>query len=227
MNEILDYFTFTDIYALAWFAVCWIGYSLVADHTRLRNYHVSTAMGRYRREWMCRMVERDIRIVDAQIHGNLLHGIGFFATTTILAIGGLLALLGATDRAVELLSDLPYVEPTNRVVWEIKILLLVVIFIYAFFKFAWAFRLANWNSIMIGAAPLATGEKCEDNEYVELATRINKLSAGNFNRGVRAYFFALAALSWFLDAFVFMIASALVLIVLINREFRTRIVMNI
>lgn len=227
MNGVLDNFTSLDLAALAWFAICWIGYSICADHTPLRRYSASTAMSRYRREWMCRMVEREIRIVDAQIHGNLLQGIGFFATTTILAIGGLLALLGATDEAIQVLSDLPFVGQTNRILWELKVLLLVLIFIYAFFKFAWAFRLANWNAIFIGAAPLSTGTACEDNEYVERAAEINQLSSGNFNRGVRAYFFALAALSWFLNPAVFMVATALVLLVLINREFRTRVITGI
>ncbi len=227
MSELLTHFSILDLWALAWFMLCWIGYAIVADHTPLRRFTVTTAMSRYRHEWMCRMVERDVRIVDAQIHGSLLYGIGFFATTTILAIGGLLALLGATDRAMEVLADLPFVAPGNRVAWEMKILLLVTIFIYAFFKFAWALRLANWNAIMIGAAPLSTGEKCEGNEYVERAARINRLSSGNFNRGVRAYFFALAALSWFLDPRAFMVASAVVLIILVNRDFRTRSITSI
>ncbi len=227
MNPIVMQFTLLDAWAVAWFMVCWIGYSVAAEFTPLARYTVSTAMGRYRREWMCRMVERDVRIVDAQIHGNLLHGIGFFATTTIFAIGGLLALIGATDRAVEVLSELPFVQPTSRVTWEIKTLLLVMIFIYAFFKFAWAFRLANWYAIMIGAAPLVRNGSCADNEYVERATRINKLSAAHFNRGIRAYFFALATLSWFVDPRLYMVASALVLLVLINREFRTRVVVRL
>ena len=227
MEPILAHLAPLDLVAVGWFMLCWIGYSVVADFTPVNRFSVSHAMGRYRREWMCRMVERDIRIVDAQIHGNLLHGIGFFATTTILAVGGLLALLGATERAVEVLSELPFVQPTSRVTWEIKILLLVLIFIYAFFKFAWAFRLANWYAIMIGAAPLADSGGCEADQYVERATRINQLSAAHFNRGIRAYFFALATLSWFIDARAFIVASALVLLVLINREFRTRVVTSI
>lgn len=227
MTGILDHLSRLDVYALLWFAVVWTGYSIAADHTPLRKYSVSTAMSRYRREWMCRMVERETRIVDAQLHGNLLHGIGFFATATILAIGGLLALLGATDRAIQVLSDLPFVDETSRVLWELKTLLLVLIFIYAFFKFAWAYRLANWNSIIIGAAPVTRDSVCEENEYVERAAEINRLSSGNFNRGIRAYFFALAALFWFLNAVAFMLATAMVLMVLINREFRTRLITGI
>ena len=94
MNQLLEHLSILDVYALVWFIVCWVGYSFVADHTPLKRYSVSTAMAIYRRQWMCQMIEREIRIYDAQLQGNLLQGMVFFSTTTILAIGGLLALLG-------------------------------------------------------------------------------------------------------------------------------------
>ena len=227
MNQLLEHLSILDVYALVWFIVCWVGYSFVADHTPLKRYSVSTAMAIYRRQWMCQMIEREIRIYDAQLQGNLLQGMVFFSTTTILAIGGLLALLGSADQAIEFLSDLPFVGQGNRTAWEIKVLMLVLVFIYAFFKFAWAFRLANWNSILFGAAPVVDSTSEKGSRYVETATIINRLSSSNFNRGIRAYFFALAGLSWFLDTKLFIVATALVLLVLINREFRTRIVAQI
>ena len=42
---------------------------------------------------MLEMLRRENRIVDIQIVGNLLNGAAFFASTTILAVGGLFALL--------------------------------------------------------------------------------------------------------------------------------------
>jgi len=79
---------------------------------------------------------------------------------------------------------------------------------------------------MFGAAPVITDAE-PNNPYVERALRINRLSSSNFNRGIRAYFFALAGLSLFLDTRLFMVASTLVLLVLINREFRTRFIARI
>ncbi|MFT5110807.1 MAG: putative membrane protein [Parasphingorhabdus sp.] len=227
MHELIEQFTLLDRYAFGWFLLSWIGYSLIADQTRLNQYSISTTMAKYRREWIQQMLRREIRIIDAQLHSNMLHNIGFFATTTILAIGGSLALLGATDQAILVMEDLPYMETNNRVQWEFKILLLVLIFIYAFFKFAWAFRLANWNSILFGAAPPIGTDDVTANDYVDKATRLNRLSSNHFNRGIRAYFFALAELSWFLDARLFIISTGLVLMVLINREFRTRFILQL
>ena len=65
MPGILERVSRVDLYALLWFMVSRLGYSIIADHTPPRKYSVSAAMSRYRREWMCRMVERETRIVRA------------------------------------------------------------------------------------------------------------------------------------------------------------------
>ena len=46
--------------------------------------------------------------------------------------------------------------------------------------------------------------------------------ARDFNRGLRAYFFALAALAWFVHPLLFMVANVYVLYVLHRREFRSK-----
>ena len=75
--------------------------------------------------------------------------------------------------------------------------------------------------------PVARDSVCEDNEYVERGAQINRLSSGILNRGIRAYLFALAAIFWFLNAVAFMLATTTVLLVLVNREFRTRLITGI
>ena len=128
-------------------------------------------------------------------------------------------MLGATENAVSVLRPLPFVSPSDPIQWEVKILTLTVIFTYAFFKFAWAFRLFNYGSLMIGAAPFKAALDAEACLHVERATRINVLGARHLNRGIRAYFVALATLAWLINPFVFMAAVALVIIVLTGREF--------
>ena len=60
---------------------------------------LSHLMDRYRYGWMRVMTQRDMRMVDTIIQSAVLHGCTFFASTAILLVGGLLALLGATDRS--------------------------------------------------------------------------------------------------------------------------------
>jgi uncharacterized membrane protein len=179
-------------------------------------------MARYRKRWMLQMLRRENRMVDSGIIGSLQNGAAFFASTTILALGGLVAALGATEKATSLFKALPLVEPSPPGVFQIKVLTLIVVLAYAFFKFAWSFRLHNYCSVLLGASPL-WDENDEDGEALALrAARISSLAARHFNRGLRGYFFALAALAWFLNPLFFMACTAYVLYVLQRREFRSK-----
>ncbi len=202
--------------------VCWVGYGLVADNRRWRDRSMNAVMSGYRRRWMLQMLERENRMLDANILGNLLNGAAFFASTSILAVGGLFAHLGATDKAIEILSDLPLAVETPRSVWEMKVLLLITILVFAFFKFAWAFRLLNNCSVLIGAAPAATSGDPEGKDVAERAARINGLASRHFNHGLRAYYFTMSGLAWFVHPAFFMVAATWVIFVLYRRDFRSR-----
>ncbi|MEM7222394.1 MAG: DUF599 domain-containing protein [Pseudomonadota bacterium] len=211
-----------DIFALVWFILCWAGFTLYADYGPARHRSITYVMNRYRLRWMNVMLRRENRMVDAAILGNLLNGAAFFASTTIFVIGGLLAALSAGDVASAILTELPFTIDTTRTAWETKVLILVGIMVFAFFKFAWAFRLFNYSSVVIGATSLENEEDEDGPAMAERAAGINGLAARHFNRGLRAYFFALAALAWFIHPLLFIIASAWVVCVVQRREFRSR-----
>lgn len=209
--------------ALALFVIIWAGYTLVVDHTRARQRTITAYVNRRRQAWMEAASRRDLRIVDTQILGNLLTGVGFFASTTIFVLGGLMAMLGVADRATVILADIPFAATVTPAAWEAKVMLLLLIFIYAFFKFAWAFRLANYCSITVGSMPSAAeAGKPEVERIVATAAALSAQSGHHFNRGLRAYFFALAALGWMIGAPLFMALTVLVLAVLYRREFRSK-----
>lgn len=212
-------FTLYDLLAALWSFAWWIGYTLFADHGPRQRHSISASMARYRHKWMEQMLKRQMRMVDTAIAGNLITGISFFASTTILVLVGFVALLGYSEQALQALSAIPFVEPSGAAVWETKVLLMLLIFVYAFFKFAWAFRLTNYCSILIGSAP-DHGEPGAEKAAAR-AARMSMMSGHHFNRGIRAYFFALAALGWFLHPLVFAIASTWVVLVLYQREFRS------
>ncbi len=213
-----------DLFSVIWFFGCWTGYVLYADRSPVRSRSVAAHMARYRVQWMRVMMARENRILDSSIVGNILTGIAFFASTTILAVGGLFALLGAADRAVAVVQDLPFFAETSQPMWQLKVLLLIGIFVFGFFKLAWSFRLYYNSSVLIGAAPLAPADEKTALKVAERIARLLSLAAGHSNGGLRAYFFALAALGWFLHPLVFIAASALVVLVLYRREFRSRTV---
>ena len=150
----------TDIMSLTWFSAVWIGYTWYADRGPWRQHSLRAVMHTHREEWMRQMVLRDNRVADVNILRNLLQVVSFFASTTLLIMVGLLTILGSSDRAIEIVRALPFAEKTTLVQWELKLLVLGVIFVHAFFKFTWALRQFNYCSVLIGAAP-----KSADNAY--------------------------------------------------------------
>ncbi len=215
-------FTILDYAAVAWYLACWLGYTIFADYSPYRRHTMTAVMGGYRRRWMSVMLARENRVVDTTIIGNLLNGTAFFASTTIFAIGGLLAALGATDSAIAILQDLPFAVAPSRAALELKMLLLVTTLVFAFFKFAWSFRLLNYCSVLIGAMPLEAAGDPEAEKMAGQAANVNILAARHFNQGVRAYFFTLAALGWLVHPILFMVTATWVVFVVHRRDFRSR-----
>jgi uncharacterized membrane protein len=205
---------------LAWFIVAWAGYGVIVELTAVGRDSLNHRMDRYRDEWMRTMLTRDLRIVDTQIMASLQNGTAFFASTSLLAIGGAFALLRATEEVLALFSALPFGIRTAQAVWETKVIGLLIIFIYAFFKFSWSYRLFNYAAILIGAVPPPGIEYAEAGKAAAArVARMATLAGRHFNRGQRAFFFALAYLGWFVNAWVFIAATAAVLIVVANRQF--------
>ncbi|MBL0125247.1 MAG: DUF599 domain-containing protein [Betaproteobacteria bacterium] len=214
--------TSLDVVAAIWFAACWVGYSFFSEWNGHRTASLLSRMDFYRREWMGRTVQRENRIVDAAIVQNLFQGNNFLASTSILVLGGLAALLGASTQAIVVMASLPLAQASSERGFEIKIMLMIVIFIYAFFKFTWAMRQFNFLSLMIGTAPAKTDNQAVIDSFINRAATLASLAGENSNRGLRAFYFAMGAMSWFMHAALFMAASALVVGILYHREFRSR-----
>jgi uncharacterized membrane protein len=216
----MQLFSILDLIALACFIGAWIGYALAAEHTSRGKTGLNAKMNTYRAIWMRRMLDRDVRIIDAQIMAALQNGTAFFASTSLLAIGGALTLLRSTEEILSVVSDMPFGLQTTRAAWEAKTLGLVIIFAYAFFKFAWSYRLFNYVAIMLGGMPHRSEKaETESQTYLQRTTRLFEAAGRHFNRGQRAFFFALGYLGWFIGPLVLIGTTAAVVVVIWRRQF--------
>lgn len=213
-------FSWLDAVAVAAFFGSWAFYGHAVERWRGADRSLNSRMNRYRLEWMERALARDQRVFDSSIMATLQSGASFFASTSLLAMGGALAFLRSTDDVLRLISDLPLAVAQDRLAWEIKIVGLAVIFGFAFFKFAWSYRLFNYAAILLGAMPPAnSGEAGQI--HVKRVARMNIAAGSHFNRGQRAIFFALAYLGWFIGPLALLTATALVLCSMWVRQFRS------
>jgi uncharacterized membrane protein len=215
--------TLLDATAFVWFILAWSGYTVFADKLSSKRVNLMTVMYEYRLKWMQESLRREVRVGDASLLATLIRSISLFASTAIFIIGGIIAMFGGLDQVQDLTKDLIYVAKASRVMWEIKLLTLAMVFVYAFFKFAWALRQFNYMIIVMGAFPSASLADTKDAQNIAVrAARVNALAVQTFNRGMRAYYFGLSALSWFLHPWAFIAATLFVVLVMYRREFKSR-----
>lgn len=224
--KILTLLPLVDWLALAAFVAIWIGYVAFARLWGRRERSLLVTTNRYRRYWMEQATARDPRMLDGMITQNLSSTPAFFCSTTILIIGGLFALLGTTDRAAEFVREFPFAQPTPMLVFEFKIVLLVAIFVYAYFRFSWSMRQYTFVALVIGSMPPADDFAAGHYDRKSYAARAGALvasAAEAFNDGLRAYYFSFAAMAWFFSPTALVVAALMVAVVLYSREFRSQV----
>ena len=89
---------------------------------------------------------------------------------------------------------------------------------HAFLKFLWSNRLFGYSSILMSAVPNDPEDPLAYPRAGQ-AAEINIRAAYNFNRGLRATYFALAALTWLLGPWALMIATGVVAWLVWSRDF--------
>jgi|SRR5262245_21675719 len=215
-------FSILDIIALGFFVVAWVGYAYMTERSAISRTGLNARMNGYRVAWMRRMLGRDQRMVDTQILAALHNGTAFFATTSLFAIGGALTIMRSSGEMAAIAADLPVGIETTRRLWEVKAIGITVIFVYAFFKFAWSYRLYNYVAILLGATPPPAEKDTPEAEAHVLRTAGLFTTAGrHFNRGQRAFFFALGYLGWFAGPLVLIATTTIVVVVMWWRQYRS------
>ena len=199
---------------LIWAAIGWR-----IEHPSSHRPSVSVIMAEYRRDWMRAFQKRDNRIFDAQMIGHLRQGTSFFASTSILAIGGVLALVGNTDPLRGVAEEFTDVAATPEFVWQLKLLMVALFLVFAFLRFVWAHRLFGYAAVVMGA--LGEIDEPDGMHKAMQAADLNIRASVNFTRGLRSMYFALGALAWLAGPAALIIATLVVATVLWRREFNS------
>lgn len=213
-------FTLVDVVAVAALLALWTLTNYIIENAPEHRPSVTQIMARYRRDWMRTMVGRNPRIVDTSVLGFLRQGATFFASTTLLVIGGGLAVLGNTEQLSGVVADFTLDSP-SPFVWEVKILVILIIISNAFLKFVWAHRLFGYCAILMVSVP---NEESDPNAFpmAARAAEICTTASRSFNRGLRSIYFALAGLAWLIGPAALIFAATLSFLVLYRREFKSR-----
>jgi uncharacterized membrane protein len=137
--------------------------------------------------------------------------------------------LSAASEGFMDMSSLQFVDDVSLEIVQMKLLLMIFIFVYGFFTFSWALRQYGFCFILFGSSFNTVRYYKGDKEYQAQAVprdfkavaKVLDRAAHSYNYGIRAYYFAMAALAWFINDWCFIAACAVIIFVLYRREFKS------
>jgi len=219
--NLLENFTLFDAIALALLLIGWLGGTVIIENSTAKRPSMHALMSEYRLKWMQQMITRQPRIFDVATLTMMRQGTAFFASGCMIAIGGCVALLGQAEQLTMLAGDISPEFSVPRIVWELKILLLMLLLANGFLKFVWAMRLFGYCAIVMAAVP----NEPDDPEATPMATKAGNLAntaAKSFNRGLRSVYFCIAALTWLIGSWAFIATTLVTIWVLYRREYASQ-----
>ncbi|MDC9719786.1 MAG: DUF599 domain-containing protein [Gammaproteobacteria bacterium] len=213
-----------NLAALLWFVISVRGYQAYAIKASRRKDSLAGVLHAYRQRWMIRMIGRDMRMADIGAVANLERYVTLFASSSLLVLAGLVTLVGYTDDVVHIGKGIPFLPPQSALEWQFKLFFLILLFVYAFFKFTWSLRQYGFATVMISSAPVVHGDIANNKDlmdHVNRSAKVLSMAGNNFNFGLRAYYYSLAVLTWSIHPVAFMITTTAVVYILYSREFNS------
>ncbi len=209
-------FTLIDSLAFVVLVVAWVGTARLADVPPKWRPSVSVLMKEYRYRWMTEFVTRQPRLFDVSLIDSLRQGTAFFASASMIAIGGGVALIGNATTLEGLAQDLTIGLDAAQL--RIKLMVVVGLLANALLKFIWSHRLFAYCAIMMAAVPNDPDAPMAEHRARQ-AAEVNITAAKSFDRGLNSIYFALAALAWLIGPWALAVATGVTAGVLMRREF--------
>lgn len=170
-----------------------VGYHVLLGR-RVRRRPLETAYGlarHTRSRWVALVMAERRDILGVQTLRNWTMAATFLASTAMLIAFGLLSLAATTEHASEVTQLLTFVGGGGATFWQLKLLLVALGFLFAFFNFALGLRYFNH-------AGFAVALPADRDEHVTPEAVAQGLNRGVFHYtlGMRAYYLAVPLVLW-------------------------------
>lgn len=195
--------------------VCYFAYNIIVPQVEKLRPSLSTIMNMQRRRWVANAALRESPF-DAILSGNIMGSVSFLASTAVLLILAIFAVFGQVPALMAALDSLSLDRVYTVLDVQLHLVIMLTMFVLAFFAFTLSLRQFNHFCIMLGAidhsAPITE-------EEIDAITRMNALGARNFNSGIRAYYFSVATVAWFVSEWLPIATCIATILILAHREF--------
>jgi uncharacterized membrane protein len=203
-----------SLFATLFPLLCWFAYSLIVPLVERRRPSLSVIMSMQRRRWVANATHRDSP-VDAILSANLMGSVSFLASTSVLLVLAIFTAFGQLSALQTTVAGIGLGTDYSAADLQLHLLVMLVIFVLAFFAFTLALRQFNHFCIMLGALAHSGVSEAE----IDAIASLNTLAAKNFNTGIRAYYFSIASVAWFASEWAAIAASLITVGFLVHREF--------
>ena len=207
----LDMTLFASVFPI----LCWLAYNFGVPFIEARRPSLSVIMGMQRRRWVANATRRESPL-DAILSGNLMQSVSFLASTSVLLVLAVFAAFGQLPALMQTLTTLGLAEGYSRAETQLHLLVLLAIFVSSFFSFTLSLRQFNHFCIMVGAI---SHDVPATEDEIDAIAMLNSLAAKNFNNGIRAYYFAVPAMSWFATPWLAVVVTVVTVGFIVHREF--------
>nr|WP_230989538.1 DUF599 domain-containing protein [Devosia faecipullorum] len=195
--------------------LAYLAYNVIVPQVEKFRPSLSTIMNVQRRRWVAHATRRETPF-DAILSGNLMGSVSFLASTSVLLVLAVFAVYGQLPTLMEALDTLSFDRTYSVLDVQIHLATLLTMFVLAFFAFTLSLRQFNHFCIMLGALD---HDRVTSDEEIDAIAQMNALGARNFNSGIRAYYFSIPAVAWFVSEWVGVAVCLATVLVLAHREF--------
>ena len=195
--------------------ICYFAYNIIVPQVEKLRPSLSVIMNMQRRRWVANAALRESPF-DAILSGNIMGSVSFLASTAVLLILAIFAVFGQLPALMEALNS-PSLDRVYSVIdVQLHLVVMLTMFVLAFFAFTLSLRQFNHFCIMLGAIDHSSPVSDEE---IDAITRMNALGAKNFNSGIRAYYFSVATVAWFVSEWLPIATCVATILILAHREF--------
>jgi uncharacterized membrane protein len=195
--------------------LAYLAYNIIVPQIEKLRPSLSVIMNMQRRRWVANATRRETPF-DAILSGNIMQSVSFLASTAVLLVLAVFAVYGQLPALMAALDSLSLDRTYTELDVQLHLGVMLVMFVLAFFAFTLSLRQFNHFCIMLGALD---HDRVTTEEEIEAIAQINALGARNFNSGIRAYYFSVATIAWFVSEWLGVVACLVTMLVLAHREF--------
>ncbi|UYN98391.1 MAG: DUF599 domain-containing protein [Devosia sp.] len=195
--------------------LAYLAYNIIVPQIEKVRPSLSVIMNMQRRRWVANATRRESPF-DAILSGNIMGSVSFLASTSVLLVLAVFAVFGQLPALMEALDSLSLERTYSVLDVQIHLGVMLTMFVLAFFAFTLSLRQFNHFCIMLGALD---HDRVTTEDEVEAIAQMNGLGARNFNSGIRAYYFSVATVAWFVSEWLGVVACLLTVLILAHREF--------